>query len=131
MRLDFYTYGVRERWARREWPNAHYNENACHFHWERSDIKSSPRSKFIRTWCFFINKFFIFFKDMCLEKYSLEVREFGQDQRARTNSARANEPHKRQSKTVVFDWERSDIKSSPRSKFIRTWCLFYEIFSSA
>ena len=45
---------------------------------------------------------------MCLEKYTLEVREFGQSRRLRTNSARANEPHEKPSKTTVFGGERSE-----------------------
>ena len=43
---------------------------------------------------------------MRLEKYTLEVREFGQSRRLRTNSARAHEPHEKPSKTTVFGGER-------------------------
>ena len=46
--------------------------------------------------------------DMRLGNDTLEVREFGQSRRLRTNSARANEPHEKPSKTTVFGGERSE-----------------------
>ena len=64
---------------------------------EKKEVENPP--------LFIYNKIFVFFGDMCLEKYSYEFRNLGQDRRSRTRLARANETLKRPIENRVFSIE--------------------------